>query len=474
MSNLKEKRKVINTFTRQLREVWKEEYPNPIKPFQMYLGFLRKFADPPGTRDKDKLALWTSWQLDDMEMCIYNKDINPEQETLQTTILRARRSAKTRDGSTVAVFPAILGYDVAWRAPIGGQLSKAGFWFSRNPFVKDVKLKERRVEFISPDCKYIDIAPLTPGSTKGGDCDWMFYDELGDVIKRLQAYLLYLQSRPMVANSDFKHITNFSTPWRDTAFQDEWDITKKLEQQYNTILTSEHTADDCPWLTPEFIESEKANYPSWYIDAMYYCKWTVPYGAVFEKIIVVGDPKYPHLTKEWLLAIKPKFIGVDFNAGDRDKPHYLLTLNYDEDNVYILDEFPFTDLSFLFEERWRFLSMECEDGLWNSQFTEQTKSMGLSCIYFEWNESDKMERVQELRNRTIIIDKDRAPLTHQNFLNAAYDPNSRLVKLEKRTDQHGLDCALHGMHQLGGTIHVSQRPDPYKGKVFAKQRILHV
>jgi hypothetical protein len=171
---------------------------------------------------------------------------------------------------------------------------------------------------------------------------------------------------------------------------------------------------------------------------------------------------------------KPKFCGVDFNAGDYQKPHYLVTLDYDENNIYILDEYTFTDLQFLFDERWRWLSMEVEDGLWNTQFTEQTKSMGLVCIYFEWNEGQKQERVQELRKRLLIIDKVRCPLTYSNLLSAAYDRGSRLAKLEKRTDQHGLDCVLHGVHPYGGKIYVSQRTDQQKGKVFAKTRILKV
>ena len=124
--------------------------------------------------------------------------------------------------------------------------------------------------------------------------------------------------------------------------------------------------------------------------------------------------------------------------------------------------------------RWYDLSVEIEDDLWNTQFTEQTKSMGLSCIYFGWNEAQKQERVQEVRNRTIIIDKTRAPLTYKNLLEAAYDQGSRLAKLEKRTDQHGMDCLLHGVHQVGGTIYTPQRPDPLRGKVFTKQRILKV
>lgn len=448
----------------------------------MYLGFLRKYADPPGTREKDKIALWTEWQLKDMEMCLYNDKINPEKEILQNVILRSRRSAKTRDGTTVWTFWAAIGYDCAWRAPIGGQLQKAGFWFERNPFTKDVRLKDRSIRFISPLMKEIDIAPLTPGSSKGSDCDCMFYDELGDVMKRLQAYILYLQSRPMVANSDFKHITSSSTPWRDTAFQDEWDIAQKLEKQYDTTLMSEHTADDCPWLTKEFIDSERQNYPQWYIDAMYYCKWTVPYGAVFERIIEVHDPRFqdkpsPDHNYADILSTKAAHLaGVDHNAGDRDHPHYVVTGDYDENFVYILDEYQFTDLQFLFDDRFRHISLEIEDGLYNIQFTDQEKAMGLSAIYQEFSKDLKMNRIQEIRNRWIIIDKERAPLTYNNILNAAYSQTSRLPELEKRTDQHGLDCVIHFMHMGSGSIHVSERVQhvPIKKRFGSGVRSLRV
>lgn len=482
MSYLREKRKVIHQFIKQLREVWDEDYPNPIRAFRMYLGFLRKYADPPGTRDKDKLALWTDWQLKDMEMCIYNPKINPEIETLLNVILRSRRTAKTRDGTTMWNFWACLGYDCGWRAPIGGQLQKAGFWFSRSPFVEKVSVKDRYVRYISPLMNTLDIAPLTPGSSKGSDCDCMFYDELGDVMKRLQAYVIYLQSRPMVANSDWKHICSSSTPWRDTAFQDEWEITQRLEKKYDTKLMSEHTADDCSWITPEFLESERENYPAWYIEAMYYCKWTVPYGAVFERIIEVHDPKYldkptaDHTYSAILATKKPRLAGVDHNAGDRDSPHYLVTGDYDDNFVYVLDEYQFTDLSFLFEEKFRHISMEIEDGLYNIQFTDQEKMMGKDAIYQEFSKELKMQRVQEIRNRWMIIDKERAPLTYSNVLNAAYSQTSRLPELEKRTDQHGLDCVIHLMHQTAGGISVfeSSPHQPIKRLFKPQRRILRV
>ena len=473
---LRDKRKVIHQFIKQLREVWDEDYPNPIRAFRIYLGFLRKYADPPGTREKDKIALWTTWQLEDMEMCLYNPKINPEIETLLNVIMRSRRSAKTRDGTTMWNFWAILGYDCGWRTPIGGQLQKAGFWFSRSPFVEKVSIKDRYVRYISPLMKSLDIAPLTHGSAKGGDCDCMFYDELGDVMKRLQAYIIYLQSRPMVANSDWKHITSSSTPWRDTAFQDEWEITQKLERKYNTKLTSEHTCDDCAWITPEFIASERENYPIWYIEAMYYCKWTVPHGAVFERIYEVSDPKSP-VNAERLYQILATHCGVDHNAGDRDNPHYIVTTTFDENFFYVLDEYPFygtqddmSGLSFLFDNKFKRLSMEIEDGLYNIQFTDQEKRMGLAVIYYAWTKEEKMTRVQELRNRFIVIDKTRAPLTYKNILNAGYNKTSKFVELEKRTDQHGLDCILHSYHPSSGGMQVyAKTKHAIKKRPFQKQ-----
>ena len=171
---------------------------------------------------------------------------------------------------------------------------------------------------------------------------------------------------------------------------------------------------------------------------------------MFEKIIVVGDPKHPQFGYDFLDKVIASTCGVDHNAGDRSNPHYLVTGHYDDNFIYILDEYEFTDLNFLFDHRWDHISMEIEDGLYNIQFTVQEKSMGKDAIFQEFSKELKMERVQMMRERTIIIDKERCPLTYSNLLNAAYKKDSRLVELEKRTDQHGLDCVIHFMHDSAG------------------------
>lgn len=465
---LRNKKVVVRQFIFQLRQLH-HQGTHILVLFSMYLGFLSRFADRPNTPDKYRLTLWTKWQIKDMEMSIYNAKIDVTQTVLETIWLYTRRGGKTRDLTIVAVFFTILGYQVAWRAPQGAQLTKASFWFSINPFVERVMVKTSNIITVYNSFD-ISIAPLTFGRVKGGDCDILIFDEGGDIPKHLQVYLNYLAARPMVSNSTFKHIINASTPARDTAFQESWENVEALEQEYDTVLSTIHTCEDCDWITEEFIQSESKKYPMWYIELNYYCKWTVPFGAVFERIIEIHDPKYlEQPTKEHnyaaILASKqPKLAGVDHNNGDRNSPHYIVTGDYDENFVYVLDEYPFhgnkddfSGLSFLFDERFRHVSMEIEDGLWNTQFTKQEMAMGKDAIYQEFSEDLKMERVQEIRNRWVIIDKYRCPLTYKNFLNAAYDKNSNKVKLEKRTDQHGLDCVIHLMHVSAGGIQVYEK-----------------
>lgn len=448
MNYLRDKKKVIRQFKEQLLDIYDGKSENLITCFRMYLGFLRKFADA-------ELTEFEQFQLDDMEMSIYNPAINTFLIALETAWLYTRRGGKTRGLAILAPFFSLLDKDVAWRAPHGEQLKKAGYWYSLNPFTEKVMIRTENVIRIvnSPD---ISIAPMTVGRVAGGDCDVLILDEGGWIMKHLQAYLMYLTCRPMVSTSKFKHIINASTPARDTAFEDEWNFIQKSEDENNLTLSSLHDCEDCHWITPEWIAAESKKYPKWYIELNYYCKWTVPYGAVFEKVYDVNDYNSP-ITKETLWSMIPTHAGVDHNGGDKAHPHYIVTGTFDDNFLYILDEYKFTDLNFLFDPKFRHYSFEIEDGLFNTQWTDQEKSMGFDALYFGWNKEDKMKRVQEVRNRITIIDKTRCPDTYRNFMNAGFNPKSRLMELEKRTDQHGLDCVLHLMHPSSANMQIYGR-----------------
>ena len=102
--------------------------------------------------------------------------------------------------------------------------------------------------------------------------------------------------------------------------------------------------------------------------------------------------------------------------------------------------------------------------------------MGIEAIYYGWTKEEKMTRVQALRNRILVIDKTRAPLTYTNIQNAGYDKKSNEVKLEKRTDQHGLDCILHSFHPINFnvTVHKRTRHAPIKRSFGSYDRGLRV
>ena len=114
--------------------------------------------------------------------------------------------------------------------------------------------------------------------------------------------------------------------------------------------------------------------------------------------------------------------------------------------------------------------------------------MGLPAIYKQWggthkrkpgikesDESEKMQRVSKLKKRTILIDKRKCPVTYKNLQEAAYDQKSRLPKLEKRTDQHGLDALLHAMHDSGTKIHFRKKEKKNLfGKIVRYNPIAHI
>jgi len=85
--------------------------------------------------------------------------------------------------------------------------------------------------------------------------------------------------------------------------------------------------------------------------------------------------------------------------------------------------------------------------------------MGLNVKYMPWDASgyEKQDRVAQLCSRKIVINKRTCPTTWKNLIEAGLDKMSRLPKLEKRTDQHGLDGLLHAIHDSTGVVVIPSR-----------------
>ena len=416
----------------------------------MYRGFLSKFG---GHTEKHDLRRCTPWQMKDMEMSIWNDKIDYTKIPLETVHNRNRRSAKTKNFTEVGVFCGLLNKEVKWRSAYGAQQTMAKFWYLLNPFVYKINNIENNVYLLGKTNYPINIGILSPANVTGVECDVAMFDEGGWVFKNLKLYEAYKNARPMVAPSVFKHIMHFSTPARYSAFQEAWLEMESYAEEIGTTLTVLRTWKDCPWITPEFLEyEEKMNADTpWYIDQNYKGIWVVYGGAVFNNFYDVNDKL--HVPKEiregWDDIISDKG-GVDWN-GEITK-HYLLLGKVTPKYVFIKEELKFTDIAFL-KRYMHDVSLELEDDdPFSDEFADNAKAMGIIARYYGWDMAHKMERVRQLKIRTVIIDKARCPTTWRNLQEAALDKTSRMAALEKRPDQHGLDGTLHMVHPTGAGI----------------------
>jgi len=437
----------------------------------MYIGFILKYGGHAGRKD---MRLITPWQMKDMEMSIWNDKIDYTKEPLETVLNENRRSGKTEFRTVLAVFFALLNKEVKWRSAYMRQQKEAKIWLHLNPFIDRINNQENLAYLKGHSYYPIDIAVLSPGNVTGVECDVVFFDEGGWVFKNLQLYEAYRNARPMVAPSDFKHIIHLSTPARYSAFQDAWDEVSLYAEKLGTQLTVLRTWEDCPWITPEFIAYEErmnADCP-WYVDQNYRGIFVVYGGAVFTNFYDINDTS--HVSDELYDAYrkaKPSHGGVDWNGPHTQ--HYLILGKILPSYLFILDEIKFLDIEFLKRFDARYISIELEDDdPFSKPFADDAKKLGLKVNYFGWNDTMKMERVHFVQARTVIMDKKKCRLTWKNFQEAAFDQNSRLPMLEKRTDQHGLDGTLHMAHAGETYLTTPKRPMPgeMSGKLFNRER----
>ncbi|KKN22860.1 hypothetical protein LCGC14_0910900 [marine sediment metagenome] len=413
------------------------------------MGFLSIFGKHTPKYDMRRT---TDWQMKDMEMTIWNEFVDYTQVPLETVQNKNRRSGKTKDSTRTAVFFDLIGLEVKWRACYRPQLTMAKQWLYMNPFVKNINNLTGAVSLYGPAYYPIDLSILTVANVTGIECDVAYFDEGAWAVKELQLYEAYRNARPMVAPSNCKHIIHFSTPARNTAFQEAWIEAELEEQRLGTKLTVLRTDVDCPWITEKWVESERIKHRDciWYIDQNYKGIWVVYGGAVFNNFYDIHDAHVPQEIRDKWNEIPLECGGVDWN-----KPitkHYLVMGQVVPKYVFVKKELKFWDIDFL-KDYMKYVSLELEDDdPYSNAFADTAKEKNIKCQYFGWNADAKMERVRQIQIRDVIIDKKECPTTYRNFQEASYDERYRLPFLKKLTNQHGLDGVLHMVHQIGGRI----------------------
>ena len=462
--------KVATKFAKQLLESY-ENGTHILECFRMYMGFIHTFGGHIGT-GKD-LRLVTSWQMEDMETSLWNDKIDYTRETLETIWNKNRRSAKTENATLIATFCGILNKEVKWRSCYMPQMKEAKIWYHLNPFVKKINNHEGLV-YLRGGYYPVDLSVLTPANVTGVECDVAIFDEGSWAFKGLQLYEAYRQARPMVSTSDFKHILHVSTPALSTSFAEAWDYLTIKEDKMNTKFTVLRTVDDCPWITPEFIEEERLVHADclWYVDQNYYGVFVVPGGAVFSNYYDVNDSL--HVSDELYERFRkatPRHGGVDWNGEVTQ--HYLVLCYIDADYIFVKKEIKFLDIKIL-KNYERNVSLELEDDdPYSDEYAQTAKEIGIRCAYFGWNEATKMERVRQVKARKVIIDRGECPTVWKNFQEAGFalSTQTRMPIMEKRSDQHGIDGVLHATH-VGDRGYTKARLTGERGlDLFGKKKL---
>lgn len=457
------RRAVCGNFKKIMLEDYEDHDQDIIRSLLSYIGFIMEYSP----KEYNK---FTQWQIDDMCMSTHNDKVDVTKLALETLWRYTRRGGKSQKLTALASFAALMDLKVVWRATFTDQLGQASEWFNMNPFVRENKITSQNKIGIynSPN---INISVLSEAKIASRGADWLFYDEGGWCFNDHKKHEYYVASRPMIAASGFKRITHASTPAKQTAFHEAALFLEREEFKLKTKLQSWHPWGDCSWISKEWVDQERelhADCP-WYVDQNYEALWVIYGGAVFTNIILEGDshhPEFPYGFLENMRVVNGiTNWGVDFNGEDTQ--HFRIGIIFDDYYVYVLEETKFLDLWELDKLEG---SIEVEEGLFNTPFTDQLRRMGLNVLYAAWGgkgkwdinkqqnyDTKKQGRVNALQRRKIVINKETCPTVYNNLVSAANDKNSRLPKLAKRPDQHGLDGLLHAIHENTGVVVVSNR-----------------
>ena len=162
---------VCSEFKKVLLEDY-EKNDDILRCLQAYIGFLMEHSL------HDDYKQFTQWQIKDMCMSTYNKNVDMRKTALETLWRYTRRGGKSQKMSMLAVFGSLMDLKVVWRATYTDQLGQVSEWFNMNPFVSENKISSLNMigVFNSPD---INISVLSEAKSSSRGTDWLFNDEGG-------------------------------------------------------------------------------------------------------------------------------------------------------------------------------------------------------------------------------------------------------------------------------------------------------
>jgi hypothetical protein len=348
---------------------------------------------------------WAVWQLDACKSFLEGK-------TEYTQWNWARELGKTEKASLLYVFCAIVGIQPYWFAATTTQLTRLQEHLNTNRFVKPFKISAMKKGAYLLDGTRIGFNVLSIENASGLHPDILFYDEVA-----LMKSEAYGKTTGMLNGSKLKWRLSISTPTLGSLFHD-------LVEQFGCNLKTYLDAD---WFDHAAIEAGKIRGLEWQWEQENMCKFILPSGAVFMNVhqtTTFPSSSFQRITQ-----------GVDFNGQQNDNCGIRLAIN--GLNIYILREYRFkyrTEVELL--QSWcKEYPTEVESGGWNTNYGD--KVTGVST--FAFNGKDEYDRLKELLQCNIWIDKSLAPTLLKQLQGMCWDAKGKT----NFSDNHMVAALLH-------------------------------
>jgi len=411
------------------------------------------------------------WQIEHMEGALEALKA-PIREVL---FVRSRGGSKTQDTMKLCLYLIYLGFEGIYFTANASQLERPKIYLRNliaRSFLKWCVADQRKeaVEFIGNG--RLELINLTESKALSPRADFIIFDE-----ERKADPDAYNNTEGIFADTDMLFTIHISTPEKASIFEDNYDLLKTREIEYDQQLIFERKLYDISFLWDDparrkrYLELKK-KLPAWFWRQEFECSFELPMGAVFQN---VEYGTYP----DWLMKqIQHQYLcsGVDWNPVSGhwlvsgkwtlDYMNFVFTEAHDIGQGYAVDMNQ-NQFYILAKHGAKGNHITLEDGGINIEYIKWWNKM-LSETRFnypdqnfhkeEWDSQglNKMESVVNIIQNGITLwcDEQRFPILAKMIGDCRWDPDSPEPKLKKdpANSPHALDAGLHAMSKKNKEI----------------------
>ena len=375
----------------------------------------------------------TDLQKETFRSCI----VNPEY-----LVCWSRRMSKTWLGSHIAVFFAVWGLKVAWRAAAAEYIEKPKEYWGSNPLVTRIVGSRPVKVFVLGEFK-IHASTLSISNNRGGEYDVIIFDEEAFVPKATEDLLKF--SLAMLKNSFNQHKLHMSTPRINTPFHFNFTRLSKIGMvSHHNYLELD---PNISWLNIASITEDKKEMPTWMFNQEYLAEFVSSTGTIFTNLLFEKhynwDDNYKVITH----------VGLDFHPGQMGTIYVGIHYNiHDPDNVWVVCEgqqlhengvaLTMLWLTELFHQD---VKIGAETGGQNDKFYKAIRHIGKKRITgMSTNIRKKYGRIVNFMGKRIHMDRELTPKLFNDMTVAVWDVSNQIRK-SSHYPNHYLDAFINSL-----------------------------